>query len=207
MDSNKPSEQPTTLPDPMDQIRYCLIQVMRFSYQLSTDLASCRTERVVQHRYCMGRLAILFSNLTLEQIEVITDYKNDGKPNHFYNHLRKQHMMNFTLRDHHIRHSTLTIMSGLSGSSRDDDLNEYGYAIGILQEAIEEDHHKWWKPIAPLLQTEDFVKVTEITQANAKIFIDNINLKMDWKTIHQYSRDMVMNLNAPMPDESFLKKP
>lgn len=154
-----------------DHIKHCLDQLVRFSLMFKTNTIDS-AERPMQFGYNVGRLVVLCKKIN-QVHKNITPFDN-------YTIGMAKSVINNNLFD---------------SDNNENQMINYGFAIGFLQETLEQSHEVWWKPIAPLCAQSKWTDVAEMTsnvlsqqnipdeEVNAiTVFDDDV---IDWTNVHQ----------------------
>lgn len=165
-----------------DQIKYCVNQLIRFSLMFKKK--ECDSpERSIQFGYTLGRLTILLKDIG-QTNDIISKFDN------------------YTIGMAHY-----SLKSGLIQYSDDSDLQfeyrmvDYGFALGVMQESLGQDHFVWWKPISNLLTEKKWSEASEIIRKSLlnqdigeeteyDIFSDQILGPIDWDSTYQHIIDV-----------------
>jgi hypothetical protein len=146
------------------QLTYCIKQSLRFANMLAADKANPKLERVLQFGYQQGRITALNEKNNL--MDTLGTYNSNLLGCGFI----------------HKSLAIKTINNGI-GELTEENIMQYGFAIGYLQESSNESHEKWWKSIAPLVAKNDWSRLQTETEANA---FDIMKVHtLDWNLIKE----------------------
>lgn len=134
--------------DMENHINHCLDQLIRFSEMFKTKNIDSK-ERFPQFGYNLGRLIVFLDNLGIKY-----------KPNPILNR-------------YNIEMAALVISVGITNGNiieLENNLIDYGFAIGFIQETYGQNNEIWWKPISDLCAKEEWEKVSNLTNQNLNNF-------------------------------------
>ena len=129
------------------QLIHCMQQLDRFSQMFKTRSVDSK-ERTLQFGYNLGRLVVLAQKESLH-------------------YSWNPQLASYTLKQAH-----LVINNGLLPSNPDfeNQLIDFGFALGFVQETKELDYEKWWKPLVPLCCQDDWKIVALHAQQILSLF-------------------------------------
>ena len=163
-----------------EQIQLCLYHMERLSTQLATN-QSKPILKMMEFGYYSGKLSGLFESLNVPNAV-------SGSNGHLSRCLRM-------------------IDRGLPDKPEfDEDLIDYGFAVGHLEQLTLESREKWWEPLLPLVETEQWTSINNIGRANASSLLAKFNKKINWEFIRQETFDGTEHYGMEHASEEFLKQ-
>jgi hypothetical protein len=94
-----------------------------------------------------------------------------------------------------------SVRLGVNGS-HDEDIIDFGYAIGYLQELCNGSPDIWLKQIIG----ESWATITQITQDNVEKAFGKVNNTVDWRELRKITESDASKYKIPPPSEAFMNQ-
>ena len=160
------------------QIEHCWQQLIRFAEMFAKKKVDSK-ERTLQFGYNLGRLVVLLMRkgpgIIFEPYPLLSGY-------------------DMSMAIFVINKGLPTLILPPNTQIFERAVIDFGFAIGFVQEELEQNHSEWWVPISPLASKEKWDKVVEFIQE--KIILQKLERSSAEEFISAFKGNGLLNWTA-----------